>query len=121
MLPRRGEGEGLEAPERAAGTALRTNPYPAPSGKFPQAAALGPKICQHPLLETEKYQPANGFPRSGLWKKGGLGDQGPPFCPEGRPLQRKKPASVRACVHVCVHALHVRMRAPPPGGSRPRD
>lgn len=88
-------------------------PYPAPPGTFPQAAALGPKTCQDLLLEAERYQPENGSPRSGLWKKGRLGDQGPPFCPEGEYLQKRKQSCVSACPpvpwnpHLGVGALQI--------------
>lgn len=87
--------EGLEATFRGLREGLDF-PYPAPPGTFPQAAALGPKTCQDLLLEAERYQPENGSPRSGLWKKGRLGDQGPPFCPEGEYLQKRKQACVSA-------------------------
>lgn len=110
---RGGPGGRLESPD--------CHPLPCLCWKIPPSRS--PKVCQHPLLETEKYQPENGFSRSGLWKKGGLGGPGPPFCPEGRPLQKRKPAYVCVCLYVCVYVPHVCTRPPPPspGGSGPRD
>lgn len=71
MLLRRREGEGLEAPERAEGRALMGNPYPASPGKFPQAAALGPKVCQLPLLETETISQRMASPKVASGKREG--------------------------------------------------
>lgn len=96
------------------------NPYPASPGKFPQAATLGPKICQLPLLETGISQ-RTASPEVASGKREGWVAKD--LLSALREDSSKKEASVCVCmrVYVCVPALHMCMRPPSPGGSRPRD